>query len=72
MVNGGDGAGSSESRASRNQNLGKIKNRASDTLRMAGVPEGCFAVADILSLPFDHIKNMQDTIVAPVFVEDAV
>jgi hypothetical protein len=35
-------------------------------------PEGSFAVSNILGLPFHDIEYMYETIVSPIFVENAV
>ena len=40
--------------------------------RTEGVPEGCFAIAEVLALPSNDVEDVQDAVVAPVVIEYAV
>ena len=35
-------------------------------------PERCLTVRYVLALPGDHVEHMEDSVVAPVVVKDAV
>ena len=75
-LGGGGKEGSSERRVSRHQNLrglyiSKI-NGCWGRSENWGVPEGGFAIAEVLALPSNDVEDVQNAVVAPVVIEYTV
>ena len=71
LDDGGGNDVSSARRVSRHQNLyDSVKWR--DWQAKTNIPERCLAISDVLALPLDDIEDVQDAVIVPIFVEDAV